>query len=121
MNTYQHIDLEYINSLADGDTSFVIEMIKDYKTLIPEYMNELNKAAVAEHREDIKFFAHKLASSFLFMGAKQLNEISREIEHNIEASMKMEELHRKLSTMHALFAHVSEELDQELKYINASL
>lgn len=120
MNRYQYIDLDYITEMADGDVVFVIEMINDYKTKIPEYIADLNKAASDKNTDEVKFYAHKLASSFMMMGAKQLNEIAVKIEHNIKGSMAIEQLLAELRKMDELFMNVRKELDEELILLNAS-
>ena len=120
MNKHQYIDLSYINGMADGDTAFVIEMIKDYKLIIPEYIADLDNAASDKNTDEVRFYAHKLASSFMIMGAKQLHEIAIKIEHNIKDSMTIEQLVAELKTMHEVFIKVIHELDEELNMLRTS-
>lgn len=120
MNKHQYIDLDYINKLADGDTGFIIEMINDYKLMIPEYIADLNNAASDRNADEVKFYAHKLASSFMIMGAKQLNEIVVKIEHNIKGSMTMDELFVELKKMNEVFMKVLGELEEELNLLRTS-
>lgn len=120
MSRNQYIDLDYINDMADGDTGFIIEMITDYKVKVKEYIADLHDAAASKDTGQIKFYAHKLASSFMMMGAKQLNEIAVKIEHAIKDTMTMEQLRNELTRMDELFMNVVKELDHELTLLNAS-
>jgi HPt (histidine-containing phosphotransfer) domain-containing protein len=120
MNRYQYINLDYINEMADGDRAFLVEMINDYIRTIPAYIEDLSQASGSGNREDIGFFAHKLASSFQMMGAKQLNDIALWIQQRIKSGLHIEELPSQMEKMHELFGNVVNELQHELHQLTAS-
>jgi HPt (histidine-containing phosphotransfer) domain-containing protein len=65
---YEHIDLSYLYEIADNETDFIKEMITDYIEKIPAQFDELCAHAKESNFERTKFIAHKLKSSFQFMG-----------------------------------------------------
>lgn len=79
-HTYTHIDLSYLYEIAEDDKDFITEMISDYIEKVPIQFAELKQAAEAQNFEQTHFIAHKIKSSFQFMGAKQLLELASNIE-----------------------------------------
>jgi HPt (histidine-containing phosphotransfer) domain-containing protein len=78
---YTYINLEYLYEVADNDTDFVREIITDYLNNVPEQLAQMENVAAAGDIEAVKFIAHKMKSSFQFMGVQQLIELSQQMEH----------------------------------------
>lgn len=114
MNTYKYINLDYINDMASGDMGFIVEMINDYKEKMPQYITDLNKALAEANLEDIKFCAHKLSSSFMIMGARQLADSAARIVHCVREGSNTEIIPDEVQHINTLFVHVVSELNQEL-------
>jgi HPt (histidine-containing phosphotransfer) domain-containing protein len=77
---YMHINLEYLYEIADNETDFVREIINDYLNKVPNQFSDLEKAVVAHDLENTRFIAHKLKSSFQFMGVQTLVDFSQQME-----------------------------------------
>lgn len=77
---YKHINLEYLYEIADNETDFVKEIINDYLSKVPDQFVELEKAVTTRDQEATVFIAHKMKSSFQFMGAQILVELSQQME-----------------------------------------
>jgi HPt (histidine-containing phosphotransfer) domain-containing protein len=82
----QFTNLDYLYEVADNDLDFVREIINDYLSKVPGQFDELKKAVDGRDEPSAKFIAHKLKSSFQFMGVQQLVELSQQMESAAEAS-----------------------------------
>jgi HPt (histidine-containing phosphotransfer) domain-containing protein len=114
MTAYRYINLDYINEMAAGDNDFVIEMIIDYKEKMPAYIEDLNNAMSSFNLEDLNFYSHKLSSSFLIMGARQLAESAVRIVNDVK-QQDTTRLASEVNNINVLFKSVVIELDQELQ------
>lgn len=118
MSNYQYINLEYLYDMSDGENDFVIEMISDYKKKVPGYINDLQRAMIDGSMEEVKFFAHKLKSSFQFMGVKELVDIAGGIEHRVREEKEFDLIPGEINRIGPLFEIVLAELDEELSKIS---
>lgn len=111
---YTHINLEYLYEVADGDADFIKEIITDYLTKVPDQFDQLLVVAEAGDIEAIKFIAHKMKSSFQFMGVQSLIELSQQIE-NAPDEMRMELFKQNRERMLPIVDEVLAELKDKLK------
>lgn len=114
MTTYKYINLDYINEMAAGDNDFVIEMIIDYKEKMPAYIEDLNNAMNNFNLEDLHFYSHKLSSSFLIMGARQLADAAVRIINDVK-NKDTTRLSSEVKHINILFTNVVTELNEELQ------
>jgi HPt (histidine-containing phosphotransfer) domain-containing protein len=111
---YIHINLEYLYEVADGDTDFVKEIITDYLEKVPEQFVLVEKAIMSNDAEAIRFLAHKMKSSFQFMGVQRLVEIAQEME-NAPLEIAVERHVQNGALMKPLIESVLVELSHKLK------
>jgi len=92
------IKLEFLNELSGGDAKFVSLMLKTY---IEETGNELlllEEAYQNKDRSSIAFWAHKIKSSFYFLGLEQLSARAANLEQNAKnLHFSLDNLHDDLS------------------------
>ncbi|GAA4460189.1 hypothetical protein GCM10023093_02420 [Nemorincola caseinilytica] len=69
---YEYIDMAYILDVADGDDSFMEQMIDTYLVSIPENMDKMIAAARNNDMPQIAFSAHTLKGAFSFIGSTVL-------------------------------------------------
>lgn len=79
-HNYTYIDLSYLYEIADGDSEFIKEMLSDYIEKVPQQFAELRQSIRDQNFEQAHFDAHKVKSSFQFVGVKQLVERAANIE-----------------------------------------
>lgn len=113
---YKHIDLGYLYEIADSDIDFVKEMINDYVEKIPSQFDELVAFAHEGNFEKTGFIAHKLKSSFQFMGAQELIDLAAAIE-KLSKDGSGEPVMEKLTVMKGTIADVLKELQHKLASI----
>jgi HPt (histidine-containing phosphotransfer) domain-containing protein len=106
---YKYINLEYLYEVADDDTDFVKEIIDDYLNKMPGQFAELENAVGKDDQESTKFIAHKMKSSFHFVGAQILVELAQQIE-NAETDTHLEVYARNIGLMKPVLEQVLVEL-----------
>jgi HPt (histidine-containing phosphotransfer) domain-containing protein len=112
-HSYKYINLEYLYEIADNETDFVKEMINDYIAKLPVQFHELETAFAEKDFPQTGFIAHKLKSSFQFMGASQLIILSQEIEQ-LSKESKEEDIRTRFSEMVPIIDLVLNELNNKL-------
>jgi HPt (histidine-containing phosphotransfer) domain-containing protein len=107
---YEYLNLDYIFELADGDTSFVKEIIDTFLTSTPINMSLLVQAVAQASATDIIFYAHKLKGSFNFIGSSQMSDTFTLIEAYAEHTDKHNEIEKLMAQIKATTACVYADL-----------
>lgn len=82
VETYQHINLDYLNLMTDGDNDMKKMMLDILFEEMPQEIALLTTHFEAENWEDLKSIAHKLKSTLMFVGNDQMTIANNQIEHN---------------------------------------
>lgn len=114
---YEHLNLEYIYELADGDDSFIKEIIDTFLTTTPKNLIKLEEAVANRNAADIVFFAHKLKGTFNFIGSTQLSDTFTIIESLSEDVNKYAEITKLLT----LIKNTTILIYEDLNDLDASL
>lgn len=113
--TYQHIHLDYLNTISDGDAAtrqMLLEMVSAEVRSSPRLMR---KAYQAQHWEEFHSLSHKLKSTLAFVGNAQMTEANRLILSNLEEKNYQANYDQWLSVFDRLTEVVLRELEQELE------
>lgn len=110
---YTYINLTYLYEIADDDADFVKEMITDYVAQVPEQFHELKRVFTERDYEQTRFLAHKIKSSFQFMGAQKLVELAYNIE-KVSQAQDAVTITQDLEAMEPVVNHVLNELQNTL-------
>jgi len=110
---YNHIDLEYIFDLADGDKEFAVEIISSFLENTAPQLESLSAAIQQNDEKEIAFVTHKLKGTFRFIGCKQAGDMLEQIE---KEPIKPDEGYKELiSAIKANYLQIEEELKDALK------
>ncbi len=115
--TYQYIDLDCLNAIADGDRDFKIEIINKYLEKTPVYLAQIQSSMDRQAYDDIFLDVHRLKGSIMFVGRDTLVNAAKEMELASKAGCEM-------ATLHTMFQHIKEIsllADTELKQVLALL
>lgn len=82
---FQEIDLTYLESIADGDQSIVLELITIFLEQVPEFTGALDKYYADKDWKGIAALAHKAKSSVISMG---MNDLGNNDLKNLELVAK---------------------------------
>jgi len=114
---YEYLNLEYIFEMADGDSTFVKEIIETFLEVTPKNMNLMADAVAARNATDMIFHAHKLKGSFNFIGSTQLSDTFTQIESFATATDK----HKEIEVMMTAIIATAASILADLKELDATL
>lgn len=64
------VDLENLNSISNGNSSFVSDFLKEFLYSTPIEIDKLNMSYQTDNLADFKFVAHSLKTNFSYLGLK---------------------------------------------------
>ena len=73
-NSEVKFDLGFLNKISGGDINFIKEMIKTFKELAPEYVENSTRYIKEKNYEALSREAHKFLPGVSFLGIKFLEE-----------------------------------------------
>lgn len=74
-NSYQHIDLSYLESITDGSLEIIQELISIFVEQVPEFTEDFSDGLANKDWKKIAAVAHKAKSSVVSMGINNLGNI----------------------------------------------
>jgi HPt (histidine-containing phosphotransfer) domain-containing protein len=77
---YKFINMEYLDSVAGGDTSIINEIVAMFKDQAVEIHNEMSSLHDAKNFTSLGLLAHKAKSSVAIMGMKDLADMLKTFE-----------------------------------------
>ncbi|MFN5704268.1 MAG: Hpt domain-containing protein [bacterium] len=72
--------MKYLESVSQGNTAFIIDMLNIFITRTPETFDILKKAIQEEDWQSVGFYAHKLKATYAYVGLEDLKKTIIEIE-----------------------------------------
>lgn len=99
MSDYQHIDMSYLNDLALGSNDFKIEMIESFTKTTPESIEKMKACVTENDWKTIGGAAHKLKTSYSFMGMDSMVTLSKELQDLGLAEENTTEIPNMIQTM----------------------
>ncbi|RZL46971.1 MAG: Hpt domain-containing protein [Pedobacter sp.] len=95
------LDLSYLRDMSGDSAEFMIEMLDAFQKQTPIYMDDLEKAIVAENWKATSECAHKMKPTFYYVGREDARDHMQEIERNAREM-------RDVKQIPASFAEVKE-------------
>ena len=116
-NQFKHIDLSYLNSIADNDQTIVKELIEIFIEQLPEFTIGIKSAFKNKDWATIASLAHKAKSSVISMGMVDLGNVELKNLELIAKHRRIEELianntpadNKELSNLNLSFKSYAEE------------
>ena len=81
METTKHINLNYLNTIADGSNAFVKEMLLMLSSEMPSLLEEMQTTLQEKNWHRLNRIAHKLKPHFEMLGINSVYEDIRSIEN----------------------------------------
>ena len=66
------INLSYLKKIAEGNDTFVIEMIEMFLNKTPQALEQMNDCFKKQNWEELRKIAHKIKPSFAYIGLKEI-------------------------------------------------
>ena len=108
---YKHVDLTYLESISEGNSEIVKELIEIFLDQIPEFTQGMRQYFETEDWKSLAALAHKAKSSVLSMGMTHMGEVE----------LKNLELLSKQQYLNDLKSDNSAESLREAEKINTNL
>ncbi len=80
MSTYQFLNLDYLDLMADGDDDMKATMVEMLVEEIPEEMEKMKQAYDAADWRELREVSHKMKSTLAFVGNDAMTEANKEVE-----------------------------------------
>lgn len=110
---YQHIDLSYLELIAEGDDEIKATMLE---MLFEEPMMEIEKMerlAVDKNWTDLSKVSHKMKSTLSFVGNLELSDLNKEIEAAARGELERIGIDIKIERVKIIFGLSLQELKRE--------
>lgn len=118
MRTYKLIDLSYLQGLSNGSDQFVEKMLLLFLEQTPEAVQDLEKHCTNKDWKALRATAHKLKSSYMFIGVKELPDVVGSVEEYAANTIKLDLLPEIIIQIKEISSLVMEELEMERKALN---
>lgn len=82
VKTYQHLNLDYLELMTDGDADMKKMMLDILFEELPQEIELLSTHYSSQNWDDLKSIAHKLKSTLTFIGNDKMTIANTQIEHN---------------------------------------
>lgn len=76
------LDLSYLRDMSGDSAEFMLEMLDAFQKQTPIYMDDLEKAILAENWKVASECAHKMKPTFYYIGREDARDHMQEIERN---------------------------------------
>ena len=116
MNTYQFLNLDYLELMADGDDDMKATMIEMLVEEIPEEMEKMKQLHLAADWKELREVSHKMKSTLSFVGNDDMTEANKTIEEIAKdnGAGEVEQLPDLLAVLFNTYPDVVAELKSEL-------
>ena len=78
------VNLSTLEELSSGDSNFMKELINDFVSQVPQYINNLEESIKKKETEQVFFLTHKLRSPLFLFGITQLEKEFNFVEENLK-------------------------------------
>ncbi len=99
-NIYKHIDLAYLELMADGDEDMKKTMLEMLLEELPAEVDKMSNLLQAQDWKTLKAVSHKLKSTLAFVGNEILTAANKRVERIVTEESDMGKLPDSLETIH---------------------
>lgn len=116
MSTYQFLNLDYLELMADGDEEMKATMIEMLVEELPEEMEKMKQLHEASDWNELREVSHKMKSTLAFVGNDAMTEANKEVEEigKSGGTENVERLPELLGILSDIYPKALEELKTEL-------
>lgn len=119
MSEFKYIDLNYLKDLALGSKDFMVDMISSFLKTTPEAFERIEQALTESDWKKVGSVAHKLKTSFSFMGMDGTVELAKKVQDCGLNEENTDEIPALVESMVKDFNNAKGELEEELNNMNS--
>lgn len=113
----EKVDLTYLKEIAMGSSEFMLDMIESFKSKTPDELVKMKNAHSNEDYETMGKIAHKLKSSFSFMGMSETASSCKELQNMGLKAENVDQMPDKINNIESAFESALVDLNDEIKNI----
>ncbi|MEL6923177.1 MAG: Hpt domain-containing protein [Bacteroidota bacterium] len=114
VNTHQHINLNYLEMMADGDDSMKVVMLEMLLEELPVEVAKMRELTDAGNWSELTSVSHKMKSTLAYVGNDAMTEANKEIELITKDGGDYSKVPGLMDTVETQFNNVLPELKTEL-------
>lgn len=80
--TFNYIQLDYLETMTDGDSDMMQTMLDMLIAEIPEEIEKMNAALTIQDWQELFQISHKMKTTLSFIGNEQMIHTNKTLEHN---------------------------------------
>lgn len=108
--SFQHINLEYLETMTGGDAEMMNQMIQMLIDEIPTEIVKMQECVATKDWEDIFQLSHKLKTTLAFIGNEEINSLNKTIEHCSRNRIDIDEIPPMIEQLSELSEPILKEL-----------
>jgi HPt (histidine-containing phosphotransfer) domain-containing protein len=117
MSSYANINLEYLETMTDGDADMMKTMLEMLLVEIPEEFEKMKVALKAKNWEELFQLSHKMKTTLSFIGNSTMIEINKVLEDNTRHRTDLASVPTLVKTLLELSSHAIADLERAASQI----
>jgi HPt (histidine-containing phosphotransfer) domain-containing protein len=112
VTTYNYIQLDYLETMTDGDADMMQTMLEMLITEIPEEIEKMKVCVAAKDWQELFQVSHKMKTTFSFVGNEAIINTNKTLEHCSRHEESLDEIPGLVEQIEELAIKIVEELQQ---------
>ncbi len=113
-NTYQFINLDYLELMSDGDDSMKKVLLEMLIEELPDEIVKMRALQQASDWNELCSVSHKMKSTLSYVGNDTMTETNKTIEKNTKNATELDQVPTLMNTLETNLDRVMTELKIEL-------
>jgi HPt (histidine-containing phosphotransfer) domain-containing protein len=110
--TYNYIQLDYLETMTEGDADMMQTMLEMLITEIPEEIEKMQVCVASKDWKELFELSHKMKTTLSFVGNTDMINTNKTLEHCSRFEESIAEIPAMVQKLADLTPHVIEELQQ---------
>jgi HPt (histidine-containing phosphotransfer) domain-containing protein len=110
--TFRHINLEYLETMTDGDADMMQTMLEMLIAEIPDEMDKMKQSVKTEDWNEIFQISHKMKTTLSYIGNTDMIELNKQLEHDARHLENIAGVPAMVEKLCAMSVPVVEELEK---------
>ncbi|MEM9919879.1 MAG: Hpt domain-containing protein [Bacteroidota bacterium] len=112
-NTYNYINLDYMDMMSDGDDEMKKVMLDMLFEELPEEVGKMRSLAVASDWKALMEVSHKMKSTLAFVGNPTMTAANKDVEQLSKSEENLDRIPELVGTLEELCPKAIDELKKE--------
>jgi HPt (histidine-containing phosphotransfer) domain-containing protein len=109
-NTFDYINLDYLDLMSDGDKEMKMTMLEMLLEELPEEMDMMKSLHAARNWDELCKVSHKMKSTLAFVGNEAMSSANKQIEFFTKNGTDLDRIDGLIATLEKHLPPVVEEL-----------